>query len=319
MDHQGPIDALPAPLVPADCDLRGMPFMPVDIIRLLDSDLFAISTGDEFKAAFSLWGRSWMQSPGGSLPGDERVLAHLSGDRANWPAVREVAMRGWLLCSDGRYYHPVVAEKAVEAWARRGDWRERVGNKHERQQRWRNKLRVLTARLREARVPIPENPKMDTLIELCGKHSISTEVTFEASTGDGDVDGETSTVGAKKTGKTGDSGQRIADSGQRNKKKEVGAKAPSDFVFEGSTIRLNRGDFDKWANAYHAIADLHAELTSIDAWFRSDAGASKRGNWFQATAGMLNKRHQERLADRQQAASAGSIRPGGGTPLASPC
>ncbi len=40
---------LAPPLTPPDCDLRstGMTFMPVDVGRLIDSDLFAISSGEE--------------------------------------------------------------------------------------------------------------------------------------------------------------------------------------------------------------------------------------------------------------------------------
>ena len=110
---------LPGPMTPAECDLRGMPFMPLDIVRLFDSDLYALSTGDEFKAALSLWGKSFLQVPAASLPADERILAHLSGAGPAWKKVRDMAMRGWVKCSDGRYYHPVVAEKAKEAWEAR--------------------------------------------------------------------------------------------------------------------------------------------------------------------------------------------------------
>ena len=118
-------DDLPPPLTPHDCDLRGMTFMPVDLVRLFDSDLYALSTGDEFKAAFTLWGKSFLQVPAGSLPDDQRILAHLSGAGPAWPALREVALRGWVKCADGRLYHPVVAEKANEAWAYRVRQRER--------------------------------------------------------------------------------------------------------------------------------------------------------------------------------------------------
>lgn len=107
---------LPAPMTPPDCDLRGMPYMPLDIVRLFDSDLYALSTGDEFKAALTLWGKAFLQRPGGSLPDDERILAHLSGAGTRWKSVREMALRGWIKCSDGRLYHPTVAEKAKEAW-----------------------------------------------------------------------------------------------------------------------------------------------------------------------------------------------------------
>lgn len=110
---------LPSPLTPPECDLRGMPFMPVDLVRLFDSDLYALSTGDEFKAAFTLWGKAFLQVPAGSLPTDDRILAHLSGAGGTWRKVRDMALRGWIKCSDGRLHHPVVAEKAKEAWEAR--------------------------------------------------------------------------------------------------------------------------------------------------------------------------------------------------------
>jgi len=108
-----------APLTPPECDLRGMPFMPVDLVRLFDSDLYALSTGDEFKAAFTLFGKAFLQVPAGSLPSDDRILAHLSGAGARWARVRDMALRGWIKCDDGRFYHPVVADKALEAWKAR--------------------------------------------------------------------------------------------------------------------------------------------------------------------------------------------------------
>ncbi len=124
--------ARPEPLSPPDCDLRGLAFMPLDIVRLFDSDFFALSSGDEFKAALSLWGKAFLQVPAGSLPADERILAHLSGSGASWPALREMALHGWVLCSDGRLYHPVVCEKAREAWKRRLAQRERIARRWDR-------------------------------------------------------------------------------------------------------------------------------------------------------------------------------------------
>lgn len=109
---------LPEPMTPAECDLRGMPYMPLDLIRLFDSDLYALSTGDEFKAALTLWGKSFYQVPAGSLPSDDRLLEHLSGSK-RWKAVRDMALRGWVKCSDGRLYHRTVAAKVAEAWEAR--------------------------------------------------------------------------------------------------------------------------------------------------------------------------------------------------------
>ena len=117
---------LPAPLTPPECDLRGLPYMPVDIVRLLDSDLYIQSTGDEFKAAVSLWCKAFFQVPAASLPDDDRALAHLSGAGANWPKVRAMALHGFVRCLDGRLYHPVVAERALDAWGKRTAYRART-------------------------------------------------------------------------------------------------------------------------------------------------------------------------------------------------
>ncbi len=125
---------LPAPLTPSDCDLRDFAFMPVDTVRLLDSDMFALSTGDEFKAAMTLWCKAWQQVPAGSLPADDRVLAHLSGAGAKWKKLKTIALRGFVECSDGRLYHPVVCEKAIEAWAKKMSYRER--SKKGNSKRW---------------------------------------------------------------------------------------------------------------------------------------------------------------------------------------
>jgi hypothetical protein len=116
-------------MTPPDCDLRGLPFMPLDVVRLGDSDLFALSTGEEFKAAVSLWCKAWLQVPAASLPDDPRILAHLSGTGSRWSKVAAMALRGWVKCSDGRLYHPVVAEKACEAWKHRQTQRARANKR----------------------------------------------------------------------------------------------------------------------------------------------------------------------------------------------
>jgi hypothetical protein len=108
-----------APLTSADCDLRDFAFMPLDVVRLRDSDLAATESPEACWAAVLLWAASWHQVPSASLPDDDRVLANLSGYGRvvkEWQKVRDGALRGWIKCSDGRLYHPVVAEKAREAW-----------------------------------------------------------------------------------------------------------------------------------------------------------------------------------------------------------
>lgn len=137
-----------APFVSADVDLRGLPWMRLDTQRLLDSDMFALSTGDEFKFAVALWCKSWSQTPAASLPNDDRILAHLSGAGARWKKVKAMALRGWILCDDGRLYHPVVAEMALQAWEERLAYQERQEGRQSREERFRQEHKELRERLR---------------------------------------------------------------------------------------------------------------------------------------------------------------------------
>ncbi|MCA1458069.1 DUF1376 domain-containing protein [Bradyrhizobium sp. BRP22] len=92
--------------------------MPLDVVRLRDSDLSVTATGDEFRAAILLWCAAWHQVPASSLPDDDRMLARFAGygrDLKGWKAVREAALHGFVRCSDGRLYHPVIGDMALKA------------------------------------------------------------------------------------------------------------------------------------------------------------------------------------------------------------
>jgi hypothetical protein len=107
------------PLTPPDCDLRDFGHMPLDVRKFRDSDLVASSEPEEIVAAIMLWAASWHQIPAASLPDDDRVLAQLAGYGRvvkEWKKVRDGALRSFVKCSDGRLYHPLVAEKARTAW-----------------------------------------------------------------------------------------------------------------------------------------------------------------------------------------------------------
>lgn len=113
---------LPAAPLPATVDLRDFPYMPLDVVRLRDSELAVKTAGDEFRCAVLLWCAAWHQVPAGSLPDDDALLAVLAGfGRAlkEWRKVKAGAMRGFERHSDGRLYHPVVVEKALDAWRSR--------------------------------------------------------------------------------------------------------------------------------------------------------------------------------------------------------
>lgn len=105
-----------APLVPADVDLTDFAFMPFEFGRLFKSETWILSNDAEKVAALTLWGKSWTEVPAGSIPDDDRMLAHLSGAGPRWKRLKAMALRGWVRADDGRMYHPVVCEKALEAW-----------------------------------------------------------------------------------------------------------------------------------------------------------------------------------------------------------
>lgn len=113
---------LPSPLTPADCDLQDFKFMPLDVARLRDSDMASEQTPEENWAAVLLWAAAWHQVPAGSIPDSDNWIAKAAGYLSrgridpHWKEVRTGAMRGFVLCSDGRWYHPVVCEKANESW-----------------------------------------------------------------------------------------------------------------------------------------------------------------------------------------------------------
>lgn len=111
---------LPAPLVPAEIDLRNYRFMSLDVVRLRDSRVGLMEDAEAFRAAVFSWCAAWHQLPAASLPDDDVELCRLLGygrELKRWCRLRaNGALHGWVKCSDGRLYHPVVAEKAVEAW-----------------------------------------------------------------------------------------------------------------------------------------------------------------------------------------------------------
>ena len=106
-----------APLTPRECNLQDFPFMPLEVKRLLNSETWGLGSGDDRAAAMTLWLQSWHQVPAGSLPARDEMLAHLAGMPTKWKKVKAHALRGWVLCTDGRLYHPEIAPLVLRAWA----------------------------------------------------------------------------------------------------------------------------------------------------------------------------------------------------------
>lgn len=125
---------LPPPMTPADCNLQDFKFMPLDVSRLRGSELASDETPEACWAAVLLWCASWHEIPAASIPDNRQWQAKACGYVARgkvareWADVEAGALRNWIKCSDGRLYHPVVAEKAIDAWNSKLD------------QRWRSEM-----------------------------------------------------------------------------------------------------------------------------------------------------------------------------------
>lgn len=112
---------LPEPLTPLECDLRGYEYMPLFGQRMFGSRFYSLSLRNPRAglAALKLWWEAWMQCPAGSLPDDDFDLARMAdfgADLKAWRAVKQIALHGFVSCSDGRLYHPHLCDHAIKAW-----------------------------------------------------------------------------------------------------------------------------------------------------------------------------------------------------------
>ncbi|WP_366656596.1 DnaA N-terminal domain-containing protein [Fodinicurvata sp. EGI_FJ10296] len=121
-----PADDFPDPLLPPEIDLTRLPSMMVNIREIKRSPMMLKVPDRALRAAMALLWSAWEQIPAGTLPTDDAELANLAdlgaGPRATtrWLRIKNEALRGWTLCSDGRYHNAMIARWALDAWARIG-------------------------------------------------------------------------------------------------------------------------------------------------------------------------------------------------------
>ncbi|MCU0949535.1 MAG: YdaU family protein [Burkholderiaceae bacterium] len=229
-----------APLVPAEVDLRGFSGFMLDVDRLLASELVALGTPEECWAATMLWCRAWKQQPPGSLPDDDRILAAFSGTGKRWPKVKAMALRGFVKCDDGRLYHRVLCEEVNKAWERRSEFRETTNNKTERQRRWRERQKELSARLRDLGVTPPVGASLETLQRLVDDAEASTPST-QAST-------QASTAASTRDGRE----TPLTGTGTGTKKEQKPSRPPAG---EGLPESAHDPGRELWANAIAMLRD----------------------------------------------------------------
>jgi uncharacterized protein YdaU (DUF1376 family) len=105
---------LPAPLISTDLYLGDKcKWLPLDTDRLARSIFMRIANNEQLGAAFRLWLLAWGEKPAGSLPNDDRWLSDAAKiDRQRWSSQADVVLHGFVVCNDGRLYHPVICEIA---------------------------------------------------------------------------------------------------------------------------------------------------------------------------------------------------------------
>jgi hypothetical protein len=106
----------PLPSPPISADIQVPDSFMFDTVRFLGSELVALATGEELRAAIILWCRAWQQRPAGSLPGNDQVLASYVGRTlTQFLKIRDMATRHFVRHNDGRLYHQVLVTDALRA------------------------------------------------------------------------------------------------------------------------------------------------------------------------------------------------------------
>lgn len=128
--------ALPAPMMPEGSELRSFEFFPLHHKRLSRSRWWRRASHEARSISVDLWCEAYEQCPVASLPNDDLELAAFAGfgrDVEGWMRVRDEVMEPWVLCSDDRFYHPTLAEVALEVWTAREERRRIEREKKARQ------------------------------------------------------------------------------------------------------------------------------------------------------------------------------------------
>jgi uncharacterized protein YdaU (DUF1376 family) len=167
---------LPDPLTTSDHDVSGLDGFMLNTDLLMASELWALASGDEFKAAVGLWCRAWKQTPAGSLPSDDRVLAAFSGAGKAWPKVKDMALRGFVKCSDGRLYHKTLCNDVVRASKWKSEAEAQKAGAADRKRRERDERSQMFERLKSVGVTPAFNTTTAALRELVTQQ-VTTSVT----------------------------------------------------------------------------------------------------------------------------------------------
>lgn len=108
----------PAPY-PADTRAKGWRF-ELDYEQIEQSDTWGVTKPEARAWLLMLWLTAWKQTPCGSLPADQEVIAGKLGIPDDlWARHKGTLLRGWWQADDGRLYHDTLAKRVSEMMGKR--------------------------------------------------------------------------------------------------------------------------------------------------------------------------------------------------------
>lgn len=118
------------PPYPADVKAKGWRF-EIDMETIKGSDTWLRArTGAVRGLLLLLWSEAWVQTPCGSLPDDDELIAlMLDMDDAEFAQRKAVLMRGWWRADDGRLYHETITDRVLAMMAKRRSDADRQANR----------------------------------------------------------------------------------------------------------------------------------------------------------------------------------------------
>jgi hypothetical protein len=107
----------------------------LDCERMIQSDTWALATPRQRPYLLMLNFTAWQQTPCGSLPCDDAIIAARLGiDLATFEQDKAILLRGWKEASDGRLYHPVLTDLVLEMMSRKAGNAQRQAAYRQRRQ-----------------------------------------------------------------------------------------------------------------------------------------------------------------------------------------
>jgi hypothetical protein len=124
---------LPAPPYPADTRAKGWRF-EIDHERIFDqSETWSLASSELKPWLLMLWLIAWRQTPCGSLPDDDELIAAKIGMAPKtYEKHRRIILRGWWKAKDGRLYHDTITTRVLAMLGKRANDAERAANRRAR-------------------------------------------------------------------------------------------------------------------------------------------------------------------------------------------